>query len=238
MNNVKFKIYISSIKKSKALFNAFLSVIFGRTFINTPFMPFIVQIEPTTKCNLNCISCTHSTYTKDMIGDLSFENFKKIINQIPTALIVKLQGMGEPFFNHDIVNMLKYSKQKGMITEVISNGTILNEEALKYLDSLVFSFDGATKKTYEKIRVGSNFERVVGNIKKAVKLKKDTTICMSIVVLKENINELKEFVDLAKGLGVDAVGFSPVEQWEVEESQKRNQKSVIKNESVISLSRQ
>lgn len=223
MNNITIRKLIAATKRPKALINALLQALFRRRYIDNPLSPIRIQIEPTSRCNLECLSCSRSTYSEDMIGDMDFDNFKTIIDAIPNLLFVKIQGMGEPFFNKEIIRMLQYCKQKRIVTEIITNGTIFNEKCLPYLDRLIFSFDGGTKETFENLRPGANFEKVLINIRRAVEKNEKTIIYLSTVVSTNNIDELLKIVDLAKDIKVHGVHFGLVEQWIVEESKKRNQ---------------
>jgi radical SAM protein with 4Fe4S-binding SPASM domain len=137
--------------------------------------------------------------------------------------------MGEPFLNSEIVEMLKYCKKKGIVTETVSNGTVLREEALNYLDSLVFSFDAGSKSTFEKLRPGAHFDIIVNNIKKTVSLNTKTYVGMSIIVSKGNVQELHQFVDLACEIGVDYVTFPPVEQWVIKTQEYNSKRDQISN---------
>jgi len=223
MYEFRRKKLVAGLKRPKALLNAVLLNNLKIKPINNPFSPWRIQIEPTSKCNLHCLSCSRSTYSKDMIGDMNLNDFKYIINTIPNLLYAKIQGMGEPFFNKEIVNMLKYCKKKNIVTEIITNGTIFVEESLNYLDRLGFSFDGGTKETFELLRPGANFENVINNIKKAVKLREKTIIMMVVTVSNNNINELTEIVDLAWSLKVNSIHFGLVEQWIVDQNEKRKE---------------
>jgi radical SAM protein with 4Fe4S-binding SPASM domain len=65
--------------------------------------------------------------------------------------------------------MIAYAAERGIHTKLHTNAVRLDEERSRNLldsglDLLSFSFDGYTKETYERIRVGADFEQVVRNI--------------------------------------------------------------------------
>jgi radical SAM protein with 4Fe4S-binding SPASM domain len=69
------------------------------------------------------------------------------------------------------------------------------------IDKIFISLDGATKETYEKIRVGSNFDKVIENVKHLIRLKKEKKayfpeINFHFVAIKENYKEMPQFVEL------------------------------------------
>ncbi|MCP4141185.1 MAG: hypothetical protein GY755_13035 [Chloroflexi bacterium] len=70
------------------------------------------------------------------------------------------------------------------------------------LDNIRFSLDGATKETYESIRKGSNFEKVIANIEKLLALKQklgkdNPNIAIVFVAMKRNIQELPLLEEIA-----------------------------------------
>jgi MoaA/NifB/PqqE/SkfB family radical SAM enzyme len=190
---------------------------FGRK----PIMPLpdFAQIEVTTRCNFSCITCSRTSLDKNRINrDMTFKEFKYIIDQIPTLKTVKLQGLGEPFLNRDITQMARYAKGKGIKVITTSNGSIIpNIETLSFFDEITISFDSSNKQNFESIRIGSNFDRIINNIKDLVKLKKENklkiVIGMNSVVSHMNYLEIPEIAKIASQIGVDQLGFVEVENW-------------------------
>ncbi len=186
-----------------------------------PIMPLpdFAQIEVTTRCNFSCITCSRTSLDKNRINrDMTFQEFKYIIDQIPTLKTVKLQGLGEPFFNRDITQMAQYAKSKGIKVTTISNGSIIpNRETLRFFDAVTISFDSLNEQKFESIRVGSNFNRIINNIKTLVKLKKEnqlnTLIGINSVISHMNYQEIPEIAKTVNQIGVDLLGFVEVENW-------------------------
>ncbi len=74
--------------------------------------------------------------------------------------------------------------------------------------SITFSLDGAHAETFEKIRVGSNFEQVRNNLRKLVEYRGRAPrpeIKVWTVVTRQNLGELEEIVRLAAELGTDGI---------------------------------
>lgn len=177
--------------------------------------PSVAHIEPTIRCNLKCIHCDH-TYWDRTCPDLTYDGFRRIIDQMPDLNRVIMHGMGEPLLNKDIYRMVEYaSKERKLKTIMSSNGMPLDEASARKLIAnglqvLSLSVDGATKETYEKIRVRGNFDRLVRNIKRLIELKKEMNsetpwTYISMVCMKDNIHEFLKLIELAKELGVAAV---------------------------------
>ena len=82
--------------------------------------------------------------------------------------------MGEPLVNNNFFKMVDYASQSGICSEITTNGSLLNNKNIDFLKKsqlsrITISVDGATKKTFESIRIKSNFETVVKNSYNLVK---------------------------------------------------------------------
>lgn len=173
------------------------------------FYPIFIEIEITTRCNLKCIICEH-TYWREPNKDMSFEQFKKIINQFPFLCWIGLTGIGESFLNKDFIKMLEYVKKKKIYIELYDSFYFIEkniaDELIKLkIDRILASIDAAKKETYEKIRKGSNFEKVINNIHYLFKKKKQTNskypkIGFHFIINKLNYQEIPDFIKLVDNL--------------------------------------
>jgi radical SAM protein with 4Fe4S-binding SPASM domain len=171
--------------------------------------PSYIEIEVTTKCNLRCIICEH-TFWDEPNRDMSFEEFKSIIEQFPKLKWIGLTGIGESFMHKDFLKMLQYVKSKNIIVELYDTFYFIDEKTSRELikleiDNFFVSLDAATKETYEKIRVGSDFDRVVNNVKNFIRIKKEMNaffpeLKFHYIVNKLNFHEIVKYVELVKHL--------------------------------------
>ena len=121
---------------------------------------------------------------------------------------VKLIWRGEPLLHPKVKELIQYAKESGIIEVIINtNGTNLdkkkaNELIDSGLDQLIYSFDGGTKETYEKMRPGrfkkNKFEDVYNNIKNFSKIKKLRNSKFPItkiqmIMTKDTRNEIDNF---------------------------------------------
>lgn len=175
--------------------------------------PFKLKFESSTLCNLKCIMCPLTSGLKRERGVLSFENFKKIFDEINPPYL-NLTGLGEPILNPDIFRIIRYARMKGALVKLDTNATLLNEEKIKMLIEseptfISVSIDGVTKKSYEAIRKGAQFEKVIENLKNLMKYRdlsgSKTEIHLFFVLQKNNIKDLVEFIRFADSLKVDAL---------------------------------
>lgn len=180
-----------------------------------------VYIEPTTLCNLNCRTCIRETWHEPM-GSMKREVFDGLTEQLKefkNLQSVMFGGFGEPTFHKDILYMIGQVKALGLKVEMVTNGTLLNEAMLKGmldngLDSLWVSFDGTGEDSFDDIRAGASFSEVVQNLRRLKELNQQSKhkikVGIAFVVMKSNINELKNLGTLAQTVGAVMVSVSNV----------------------------
>ncbi len=190
----------------------------------TKGLPLEIGIEVINICNLSCIMCPYEEMVAKKIrppGKMKFSLFKKIIDEIaPLAELVYLHGLGEPLLHPQIFKFIEYAKDKGLRVGISTNAMLLNEEESRKLldariDYVILAMDGATKKTYEKIRVGGDFERVEKNIKNFLQMKENPRarekpfMVIQFITMKENEKEVFLFLKKWQGKGADVVRIKP-----------------------------
>jgi len=116
----------------------------------------------------------------------------------------------EPLMDKDLFKKIQYVKKrgrKGIITMVVTNGSLFTEEKIEELeesglDILNFSLDALTPETYSKIRKGLDFNHVLKNLENIIHSNYHHSLVVSFVKQKSNIDELQKFKKywIAKGL--------------------------------------
>lgn len=179
-------------------------------------LPFKLKFESSSLCNLKCRMCPLNVGLKRKQGYLKFENFKYVFDQIKPAYL-NLTGIGEPFLNPDIFKIVTYAKKKRAIVKFDTNATLLNSEKINKIlatkiDVLSISIDGVDKKSYENIRIGSNFDLIKRNVKNLIerrnKLKSPTKIHTFFVLQENNLQKLPQFIKMADEFGFDYIAGS------------------------------
>jgi len=183
------------------------------------FSPRFIQMETTTQCNLKCSFCEHSFWNHKSI-DLKFDDFKKMFAHFPKLKRIDLTGIGEPLMNREFFKIVEFIKSKGIYVSFSDNFTLMSEKAARRVvdlgvDRIFFSLDGATKETYEKIRVGANFDKVISNVRHLIEIKQQTgnkrpELQITCVVCQDNYHEIPEIVKLAHNMGIYWIQFSKV----------------------------
>src|ERR1051326_3139988 len=105
------------------------------------------MMEVTNRCNLACPMCLRdkAIFTqRDMDDD--FINRLLDTNSSPKA--IWLYGYGEPLMQPNLFRTIRRVKEKGIVTCISTNGTLLNESVARRLidsglDYLIIAVDGA-----------------------------------------------------------------------------------------------
>jgi radical SAM protein with 4Fe4S-binding SPASM domain len=125
-------------------------------------------------------------------------------------------GIGEPMIHPGIFEMIRITREAGIRTGLSTNATLLDgDRAEQLLDSgldyLILAFDGATKETYEKYRIGAAFEKTRANILAFLDRKQKRAskvhVVLQMVLLRENIRETEAYRKLWSLPGVDEIRF-------------------------------
>lgn len=193
------------------------------------YLPYAIDIEPNVRCNLKCEMCQVTTWSRRQ-PDLEPEALDRILDQFPTVVKVKLQGMGEPTMNRSYPELVHRARARGLFVQTTTNGTLLGKERGKVLldsgiDQIYVSIDGATAATHEAIRAGSSFERTLENVRTMVQRRGASASPILeawCVGQRANAPELPDLVRLVADLGLDRLTIQhDLTDWGKEEFRTR-----------------
>lgn len=131
-----------------------------------PSVPFEINIETSSICNLRCSCCPHGVARCEMRkpGIMTAETFRRVMDHIDIPLKrVYLHLHGEPFLNPDLPSFVEELTQRKIPITLYSNAMAVKEEQLEAIlrskqVTMTFSADLLSKEYYEAMRVGSNYE--------------------------------------------------------------------------------
>lgn len=182
-------------------------------------LPFDIQLEITTVCNLHCIMC-RGALPMGPGKHMRLETLEKLVDQLPILYRVVPQGLGEPMLNPAIYRMVEYAAGKGCAVEFHTNGMFLDRKRIaRLMDAglyaLTVSVDGSTPQTFETIRAGAKMDRVVANLETLREMKRERGtdlphVRFHVVVTKPGLPEVPDIIRLAARLGVEIVILSPL----------------------------
>jgi len=185
--------------------------------------PVKLTVGTTHKCNLTCPMCfkQYEPGHNMHYPSLGLARFERIAAAcFPTAEEVVFTVSGEPLISESIEQELQISGRYGVDVCLTSNGTPLGVERLRRLvlenvSVLTLSLDGATAATFEKIRRGAKFDKVMHDIRLLTAEKRArgsrTRVVGHMTLMRANVHELPDWVRLMHDVGCDACTCEPVQ---------------------------
>lgn len=165
------------------------------------------------KCNARCSMC-QDDYFSHSGKAITLDKFKTIAENIhlENMKAVILAG-GEPLLNKELFEIISFINHRypNIAIVISTNGIALTkkvaEEILeRNVHSLNISINAGRRETYRKITHVDCFEKVIENLRYyqqlCLKQGKTSNLNLSFVVNRKNIEDLLEFIRLAKSLGV------------------------------------
>ena len=133
-----------------------------------------VRMDITNKCNLRCIMChykekeIYSRPAKNITAEQLKHNLRDIA---PYIKHIMLSCGFEPLISKHFTEILSMLHDNFSHLEIglCTNGMLLDSKARKAIvenkvSHVILSFDGVTKDTLEKIRVGADYRRIISYI--------------------------------------------------------------------------
>ena len=182
-----------------------------------PFGPSSLNLMMVDSCNSQCIMCGKDYKACGTMQYISSNDIRTIYSHLDMDQIVDViyGGGGEPFLNPDIAEIAAYTHARFPVIQhtVISNLIQWPQEKVAaMLDSRVHflvSLNAASRETYKTISGVDAFQAVVSHIENLVRLRMDRKapvhIALSMILMRQNIDELVNFIKLSSELGADEV---------------------------------
>jgi radical SAM protein with 4Fe4S-binding SPASM domain len=191
-------------------------------------LPFTINFEPTTACNLRCPECPSGLrqFSRPK-GNLRADFFRTTLDEMADHLFYLIfYFQGEPYINPAFLEMVSHANARKVYTITSTNGHFLNDANAEKtvrsgLDRLIVSVDGTTQEVYEQYRKEGDLEVVLQGIRNVVKWKRELKsatphIVLQFLVVKPNEHQIPEVKRMAKALGVDALSFKTAQLYDYE----------------------
>lgn len=174
-------------------------------------MPLMIQIQITNLCNFRCFYCSGSRTPAERrkegleLTHMPYDDYKRCIDGIAKSggtRVLNLLGWGEPLLHPNIVDMVRYAKEKkvAQLVRIITNGSLLTPEMSDKLidaglDNLRVSLQGISEQDYRDVsHVKINFPQFVENIRYYYEHRRDSTVSLKImdIMIKGRENLFRE----------------------------------------------
>ena len=166
--------------------------------------PVNLTWEITHQCNLKCIHCL-STSSEESPGELDESECRAIVDQLTALKVFEINfGGGEPLLKNYFLPLLHYIHEKGIVTCISTNGTVLTDEAVDCftgnpLVNVQVSLDGATPEVNDRIRGQGTFLRIIKGIERLAG--KNIPLSINTVVTSLNFTQLSQLKEMAGSFG-------------------------------------
>lgn len=190
----------------------------------TPY-PKTLQTSIDDSCNLYCRSCRTGQYrlTPEELERAYVLKDKILSTKWYDDVCLEVAGSGEVFYSKIYQDIIFNRNDSVKKIRVFNNGTLMSSKFVdrlceKYEDiTILISIDAATKKTYEYLRRGGNFDYLMKNLEYLSKKKKESKnikkVYLNFVIQRHNYLEIPEFVQLVKRLGFEVSNFTRIINW-------------------------
>ena len=178
-------------------------------------------------CNLRCPSCR-----KGLIFYKEGSQYKKRIRLADKIndwlhtynypIQVHIGSDGDPFASHVYRHFMEHTPVRDNIKySILTNGLMFKDfhtqipHIIENLNELGVSIDGATKETYEKLRLGGKWDSINRNLECIAELKEQHNFKFELhmVVQKDNWQEIPAIIELGERLGIDEILFNKIQDW-------------------------
>jgi radical SAM protein with 4Fe4S-binding SPASM domain len=175
-----------------------------------------IIFEVTQRCNNRCKFCYNvwylegNTYPK---GELSTQDTKRLLRKI-----IKESGCtqltfsgGEPFLREDLIQLISFVRDLGVVPTIISNGTLIDEETAKScIDEGVTLFElpllSSDRTIHNELSQNDAFDSVTESIAN-IKLHGGQVVTV-FVGTRKNIDGFEGMIELSLALGADGIMFN------------------------------
>lgn len=175
--------------------------------------PRQLEMEITTTCVRRCVHCEHTYWSHESQPrkQMTYDEIVYVLEQFPGLRWASLVGEGSSFEHKHIARLIQYLKQRHIMCYMPDHLCDWDDDMVRTavendMDGIILSLDAATKETYESIKVGCNFDKAIGNLRKLVEEKRKRNsplpeITFNYIAMKNNLHEIPDYVDLIAGIG-------------------------------------
>lgn len=212
-------------------------------------LPRYIDVELTNCCNFKCCFCPTGTKSMRRIkGFMPDAVIEALLNNIIKYNIpgVRFVQWGEPTMHPKYIEVIEKVKNAGAAVHINTNGSLLDEAQIKKLidiklDSIKFSFQGADEGTYNEMREGGDYNRLLETVRKMYQLRGDSPypyIQITTTLTGETIEQINDFKHDIEGccdyynIGYTQLTHLNVDDMQIDEKEKEKIRQLQKREKI------
>jgi radical SAM protein with 4Fe4S-binding SPASM domain len=169
--------------------------------------PETVHLALTHRCNYHCQSCYIDTRTTK---EMTTSEIEALIEEMAEMKVFQLAiGGGEPFLREDLIEIVKYANQCGIVSNITTNGSLITPKNVAQLSDCIgqiqLSVNGPSKKHHEANRQINSFKTVL----KAIEVLQTQKIRfgMNILLCQDNLQNIQNLIQFGVEKGASTLNF-------------------------------
>ena len=180
-------------------------------------------------CNLRCPSCRkslifHKEGSAYQLGIRLADRINEWLYNYEHPVQVHIGSDGDPFASHVYRHFMEQTPERDNIKYSILTNALMFKDfhtrvpyVIRNLEELGVSIDGASKDTYETLRLGGKWDKINENLECISKLKEKHgfRFILHFVVQKQNYHEMEDIILLGKKYNADRVWLNKMQDWNV-----------------------
>ncbi|MGN2437261.1 MULTISPECIES: radical SAM protein [Pseudomonas syringae group] len=177
------------------------------------------QIETTLACGLGCPGCSRSKQIRLRPGPhtLDLPRLKNLLDGLTTegydVYNIEYCGQGEPLDHPHFRSIVEMTRASYPLAKqrLITNGNHSYQEKIEgtFIEEILVSIDGAYQDSYEKYRIGGDFEKALKFTQDAKASNTNQHVTWKYILFEHNDSEqeIEHAEKLAEAIGVDRLQF-------------------------------
>ena len=174
--------------------------------------PLALHLEIAAACNLKCTHCFAGELPRKE-EPLTLKELDELFATLARLGTFRL-GLtgGEPLLRRDLFEIIDLATGHGLHPCITTNGLLITEEIAREFGKrklvwLNVSLEGATPQTNDLVRGKGTFDLVRDRLSL---LSKHTRFTLAFTIMKTNLDEMRDCVELAYQVGADNAVFRPL----------------------------
>jgi MoaA/NifB/PqqE/SkfB family radical SAM enzyme len=201
----------------------------------------VIRMDTINLCNLRCKMCYYSSDYNRKKDEMDLPTFRSIADQVfPKTRFLYLSCATEPTMNKQFAKIVEATGEYGVpFTSFCTNGQLLKADIIQAsigakISEIIFSVDGATAETYEDIRRGGKWNRLLEKVGLLASMKQQAGSAkpvarINFTCMLRNIHELPAMVHFAADHGVRSLHVRHLLSYTDEENSCPEQMSYLRN---------
>lgn len=195
-----------------------------------PMPPIRLELEPTDRCNLNCLFCWRqdpvriANSIKTELEETSDDRLRRLVAEACDLGIRewRIGGGGEPLLKRRVlVPMMVELKRRGVTGLLTTNGTMFKPDDIKALveaewDLIEFSIDGPEAAVHDRLRgLTGAFNNAITALEtfateKRRQRKKLPRLAINTVLVKDNYQLIPDMIEMCRRFDVEIFSLNPI----------------------------